>query len=111
VVYDEPKKLDDYLSWAFISDIDDRESAISGKPLPFMFRVNFYIKAKSSKAFRTSFHIRVDEDGSPVLLSVWTFGVDDPNQAMSLEWMLPSPPPFHTYEELTPIKDTVALKA
>ncbi len=41
----------------------------------------------------------------------WTFGVDDPNQAMSLEWMLPSPPPFHTYEELTPIKDTVALKA
>jgi len=41
----------------------------------------------------------------------WTFGVDDPNQAMSLEWMLPSPPPFHTYEELTPIKDTVGLKA
>jgi heme/copper-type cytochrome/quinol oxidase subunit 1 len=41
----------------------------------------------------------------------WTFGVDDPNQAMSLEWMLPSPPPFHTYEELTPIKDTVGVKA
>ncbi len=41
----------------------------------------------------------------------WTFGVDDPNQAMSLEWMLPSPPSFHTYEELTPIKDTVGLKA
>jgi len=25
--------------------------------------------------------------------------------------MLPSPPPFHTYEELTPIKDTVGVKA
>ena len=77
MVYDEPKKLDDYLSWAFISDIDDRESAISGKPIPFMFRVNFYIKAKSSKAWRTSFHIRVDEDGSPLLINVWTFGVDE----------------------------------
>jgi hypothetical protein len=42
-----------------------------------MFRVNFYIKAKSSKAWRTSFHIRVDEDGSPLLHSVWTFGVDE----------------------------------
>jgi len=74
VVYDEPKKLDDYLSWAFLSDIDDRESAISGKPIPFMFRVNFYIKVKSSKAFRTSLHIRVDEDGSPLLFSIYTFG-------------------------------------
>lgn len=77
MVYDEPKKLDDYLSWAFLSDIDDRASAISGKPIPFMFRVNFYIKAKPSKAFRTTFHVRVDEDGSPLLVSVWTFGVDE----------------------------------
>lgn len=77
MVYEKPKKLDDYLSWAFLSDIDDRESAISGKPIPFMFRVNFYIKAKPSKVFRTSFHIRVDEDGSPLLISVWTFGVDE----------------------------------
>jgi hypothetical protein len=77
MVYDEPKKLDDYLSWAFLSDIDDRESAISGKPIPFMFRVNFYIKVKSSKAWRTSFHIRVDEEGSPLLINVWTFGVDE----------------------------------
>lgn len=77
VVYDEPKKLDDYLSWAFLSDIDERESAINGKPIPFLFRVNFYIKAKSSKAWRTSFHIRVDEYGSPLLHSVWTFGVDE----------------------------------
>ena len=77
VVYDEPRKLDDYLLCAFLSDIDDRESAISGKPIPFMFRVNFYIKAKPSKAFRTTFHVRVDEDGSPLLVSVWTFGVDE----------------------------------
>jgi len=77
VVYDEPKKLDDYLLWAVLSDIDDRESAISGKPIPFMFRANFYIKVKPSKAFRTTFHVRVDEDGSPLLISVWTFGVDE----------------------------------
>jgi hypothetical protein len=77
VVYDEPKKLDDYLSWAFLSDIDERESAIGGKPIPFLFRVNFYIKAKSSKAWRTSLHIRVGEEGSPLLISVWTFGIDE----------------------------------
>ena len=77
VVYDEPKKLDDYLSCAFLSHIDDRESAISGKPIPFMFKVNFYIKTKPNKAFRTTFHIRVDEDGSPLLFSVFTFSAGE----------------------------------
>jgi len=74
MVYDEPKKLDDFLSYGFITDADDRVSAINGKPIPFMFKTHFYIKAKSAKAFRSVFHVRVDEDGSPLLISIHTFG-------------------------------------
>lgn len=74
MVYDKPKKLDDFLSYAFITDDDDRVSKINGKPIPFMFQTHFYIKVKSAKAFRTVFHVRVDEDDSPLIISIRTFG-------------------------------------
>lgn len=36
----------------------------------------------------------------------WTDLTAKDQQVFTLEWMLPSPPPFHTYEELPQIKDT-----
>lgn len=73
MVYEEVFKLDDFLAHAWLKDIDERTNTIEGNLIPFMFKVEFFIKNKSN-TWRTAFHMRVPENDSVELISIQTFG-------------------------------------
>lgn len=49
------------------------KTTFSERPIPKNFKINFYLK-KDRKIWRTSFHIKISDLGTPRLLSVNTFG-------------------------------------
>ena len=80
MVYEKVFELDDFLAHAWLKDNEatfqdygDRTLTIDGKPIPFLFKVDFFIKNKS-KTWRTTFHLRVPENDSVELISIQTFG-------------------------------------
>jgi hypothetical protein len=80
MVYEKVFELDDFLAHAWLKDNEatfqdygDRTLTIDGKPIPFLFNVDFFIKNKS-KTWRTTFHLRVPENDSVELISIQTFG-------------------------------------
>ena len=73
MVYEEVFKLDDFLAHAWIKDIDDRTRTVDENLIPFMFKVEFFVKNKT-KTWRTAFHISVPENDSVELISIQTFG-------------------------------------